>query len=106
MSYPDSEDDIEVSRQERLGDLRASGRGGEAGLQDAIRIAAHLMKSVDDGLAGNPAVVSDPDLYRLAYRAFESLYELHRAMGGAHAPASGQAEGASSPAARPPKSRR
>ncbi|MET0744915.1 MAG: hypothetical protein ABWY78_16205 [Microvirga sp.] len=85
MPYPDTDDEIELSRQERLRDLGGSVRAARPGaqvLQEAIRTASALMKSLDDGLAGNPAVVTDPDLYRLAYRAFENLYELHRAMGG------------------------
>ena len=90
MPYPDSDDEIELSRQERLRDLGGSvkvARPGAHVLQEAIRTASTLMKSLDDGLAGNPAIVTDPDLYRLAYRAFENLYELHRAMGGAQPPA-------------------
>ncbi|MBM6596770.1 hypothetical protein [Microvirga pudoricolor] len=98
MPYPDSEDDIELSRQERLSDLRASGqapRVREADRGEAIRVAAALMKAVDDGLAGNAAIVTDAELYPLAYRAFENLFELHRALGGRHSDAGpGETEGA------------
>ena len=38
------------------------------------------MEFRDDHLAGNAVIVSNPELYRLAYRAFENLFELHRAM--------------------------
>jgi hypothetical protein len=90
MPYPDSDEEIEISRQERLRELRESARlGGTAprGINEAVNTAAALMKSVDDGLAGHPVVAANPDLYRLAYRAFENLFELHRAMGGEHPPA-------------------
>jgi hypothetical protein len=110
MPYPDSDDEIELSRQERLRDLGGAARSGRPGaqvLQEAIRTASALMKSLDDGLAGNPAVVTDAELYRLAYKAFENLYELHRTMGGVQPPAGpGKGEEPGVRAAKPrPRSR-
>lgn len=38
------------------------------------------MKAIDDNLAGHPHITADPELYHLAYRAFEALFTLHRAL--------------------------
>jgi hypothetical protein len=83
LPYPDPDEEIEASRHERLNELRTVSRGSQPKrieLEEAIRNASVLMKAVDDHLAGNPVIVSNPELYRLAYRAFENLFELHRAM--------------------------
>ena len=69
---------VEETRLERLRGLQHSIKPDT--LPDAPHAAAVLMKAVDDNLAGHPDITADPELYHLAYRAFEALFTLHRAL--------------------------
>jgi hypothetical protein len=69
---------VEETRLDRLKGLQQAIR--PANLPDAPHAAAVLMKAVDDNLAGHPDITADPELYHLAYRAFEALFTLHRAL--------------------------
>jgi hypothetical protein len=80
MSCMDQKAEIEVSRRERLKELKGSPRTA-ADFAKALRIASAVMKVVDDHLAGDPAITSDPELYRWVYGAFENLFELNQALG-------------------------
>jgi hypothetical protein len=86
MSIPESYQESEASRRERLRELRRS-PAPQAGLPDPVHTALVLMKAVDDKLASHPDVAADPDLYHLAFKAFEALFELHNALGGQIPPA-------------------
>ena len=79
MFQPDPDEIIEATRLDRLRGLRHT---APRALPDMAHSALVLMKAIDDHLAGSPAIAADPDLYRLSYRAFESLYALHQAGGG------------------------
>ena len=71
-----TEEEIELSRIERLaqiGDRTLS-------VDDALGKAAALLKLIDDHLAGHPVITSEPELYRLTFRAFENLFELQQAL--------------------------
>lgn len=71
-----TEEEIEVSRIERLAQIKDRTLGSA----DALGKATALLKLIDDHLAGHSVVTSDPELYRLTFRAFESLFELHQAL--------------------------
>lgn len=78
MLQPDPAQLVEETRLERLRGLQQSTSSEQ--LPDASHAAAVLMKAVDDNLAGHPHITADPELYHLAYRAFEALFTLHRAL--------------------------
>jgi len=85
MAYPNTDEAIEASRHERLKELRASRRvigPDDHDREQPAQAALSLMQAIDDQLAGHPAIVSDPELYRLAYRAFANLFQLHRVLAG------------------------
>jgi hypothetical protein len=75
---PDSAQMIEESRLDRLRELPQSISLEK--LPEASHAAGVLMKAVDDNLAGHPQITADPELYHLAYRAFEALFTLHYAL--------------------------
>jgi hypothetical protein len=75
---PDPTQIIEESRLDRLRELPQSKNLEQ--LPEASHAAAVLMKAVDDNLAGHPHITADPELYQLAYRAFEALFTLHHAL--------------------------
>ena len=77
MLQPDPDQIIEATRLERIRGLRQL---STQALPDAAHSASILMKAVDDQLAGHPDVTADPELYRLAYRAFEALFTLQQAL--------------------------
>ncbi len=79
MLQSDSDEVIEATRLDRLRGLR---QAAPQALPETAHSALVLMKAVDDHLAGAPVIAADPELYRLTYRAFESLYALHQALGG------------------------
>ncbi|WP_445503385.1 hypothetical protein [Microvirga sp. G4-2] len=78
MLQPDPAHIIEETRLDRLRGLHQSIRVEQ--LPDASHAAAVLMKAIDDNLAGHPHITADPELYHLAYRAFEALFTLHHAL--------------------------
>lgn len=78
MVQPDPDDVIETTRRDRIRTMRQAARPA---LPEPRHSVSVLMKAVDDHLAGHPAIAADPDLYRLAYRAFENLFTLHQALG-------------------------
>jgi hypothetical protein len=80
MSCMDEKAEIEVSRRERLKELKGSPEAA-ADLAKALRTASAVMKAVDDHLAGDLTITSDPELYRWVYGAFENLFELNQALG-------------------------
>lgn len=75
---PDPAQIVEETRLDRLRGLRQPTRVEQ--LPDASHAAAVLMKAIDDNLAGHPHIAADPELYHLAYRAFEALFTLHCAL--------------------------
>lgn len=75
---PDPTQIIEETRRDRLRGLQRSTKGEQ--FLDATHAAAVLMKAVDDNLAGHPHITANPELYHLAYRAFEALFTLHCAL--------------------------
>jgi len=75
---PDPTQIIEGTRLERLRGLQRSTKVEQ--FPDAIHAATVLMKAVDDNLAGHPHITANPELYHLAYRAFEALFTLHCAL--------------------------
>ena len=79
MLQPDSDDVIEATRLDRLRGLR---RTEPQAFPETAHSALVLMKAIDDHLAGHPVIAADPSLYRLAYRAFESLFVLHQELAG------------------------
>ncbi len=78
MLQPDSDEVIEATRLDRVKCLR---QVPPRGLSETACTALTLMKAIDDQLAGTPFIATDPELYRMTYRAFESLYALHEALG-------------------------
>lgn len=78
MLQPDPVQIIEESRLDRLRELPRPKSLDQ--LPEAPHAAAVLMKAVDDNLAGHPHITADPELYHLAYRAFEALFTLHHAL--------------------------
>ena len=78
MLQPDPAQIIEETRLDRLRGLQRS--PGMTQLPNASHAAAVLMKAVDDNLAGHPQITTDPELYHLAYRAFEALFALHHVL--------------------------
>ena len=78
MLQPDSAHIIEQTRLDRLRGLPQSVR--LENLPEVSHATSVLMKAVDDNLAGHPHITADPELYHLAYRAFEALFTLHYAL--------------------------
>ncbi|WP_091135884.1 hypothetical protein [Microvirga guangxiensis] len=78
MLQSDPDQLIEETRLDRLRGIQQSKNIGQ--YPDASHAASVLMKAVDDQLAGHPDITADPVLYHLAYRAFEALFTLHRAL--------------------------
>lgn len=74
-----TEEEIEASRIERIAHIKDRMLGSS----DALGKTTALLKLVDDHLAGHPVIAADPELYRLTFRAFENLFELHLALKGA-----------------------
>ena len=78
MLQPDSAHIIEQTRLDRL---RGNSQSKDLrNLPEASHATSVLMKAVDDNLAGHPSVTANPELYHLAYRAFEALFTLHYAL--------------------------
>jgi hypothetical protein len=48
---------------------------------EALHMTAFLQNSFDTEVMHHPTVLRDPELYRLAFRAFERMYEVYQAIG-------------------------
>jgi hypothetical protein len=84
-----TEEDLE---QQRLGDIAALGDDidvtqfvpGTFGCHEAMHTASIMMDMAHDQLLQHPAVLNDPEFYRLANNAFEALFEVYQAIGTKH----------------------
>ncbi len=54
---------------------------GTVGCHEAMHLASVVMDTVDRHLCDHPAVLSNPDWYRLADEAQTALFNLYQAMG-------------------------
>ena len=54
---------------------------GSMGFHEALHTASLLLDSVDRHLADHPAVLARSELYRLAHRAQEALFNLYQQLG-------------------------
>lgn len=84
-------EEIEETRLDRLAEaaegfdrpieqLTADFAPGTVGCHEATHLASVLMDTVDRHLCDHPAVLSNPDWYRLADEAQTALYNLYQAM--------------------------
>jgi hypothetical protein len=87
-----TDDEIETFRIDRLAtnaqeremsvaQLTAHFAPGSFGYHEALHTTSVLMDSVDRHIAEHPAVLADRELYRLATRAQEALFNLYQLMG-------------------------
>jgi hypothetical protein len=85
-------DEIEATRLDRLAAVAASHdktaeqlaadfAPGTVGCHEAMHLASVFMDTVDRPLCDHPAVLSNPDWYRLADEAQTALFNLYQAMG-------------------------
>jgi len=90
-----SAEDIEQDRIERLAagaedrestpeELMADFAPGTFGCHEALHTASIVMNLVDERLCEHPAILANPDWYRLASQAHTALYNLYQAIGARH----------------------
>lgn len=90
-----SPEDIEQDRIERLAagaedrestpeELIADFAPGTFGCHEALHTASIVMNLVDERLCEHPAILANPDWYRLASQAHTALYNLYQAIGARH----------------------
>jgi hypothetical protein len=84
---PETDAEIEQSRQEALADLDkdmlANFAPGSMGCHEALHTAWIMVDTFDRHLLTHPAVVLNPDWYRRASRAHTELFELYQDIGAA-----------------------
>ena len=76
----DAADDREVT----IDELRDQFSPGSFGCHEALQMASVFMDSVGRHLCEHPAVLANPDWYRLASEAQTALFDLYQAIGDAH----------------------
>ena len=103
MPPPDADEEVEAWRIERLAARRAAlgeddGDGppiesvpthdevgpGTFDCHEALHTASLAMDFVDRHLLDHDAILTNPEWFRLAHRAFEQLFDLYQAIGAAH----------------------
>ncbi|KQV34449.1 MULTISPECIES: hypothetical protein [unclassified Rhizobium] len=57
---------------------------GTFGCHEAMHVASMMSDLVDDRLCRHPAVLRDPDFFRVALEAQEALWTLYQAIGTKH----------------------
>lgn len=79
------------SEQQRLADLAEIGdidlsqyAPGTFGCHEAMHTTSLMLDMTDDHLLQHPAIVADPDFYRLAGEVHEALFALYQAIGEKH----------------------
>ena len=87
--------DLEQERRERikavidrrdysLAEMTEKFTPGTHGCHEALHVASMLGDFVDEQLCNHPAVLLNPEWYRLASTAQDVLFELYQAIGNAH----------------------
>lgn len=89
ISYTPEE--TEEARQEDLEQLRSehdfyAGHHlpGSFSYHEALHTASLVMVQMDEPLLGHPAVVLDPEAYRLAHEAHTAIFNLYQYLGAKH----------------------
>ncbi|MGM4982353.1 MULTISPECIES: hypothetical protein [Rhizobium] len=79
------------SEQQRLADLAEIGdidlsqyAPGTFGCHEAMHTTSLMLDMTDDHLLQHPAIVADPEFYRLAGEVHEALFALYQAIGEKH----------------------
>ncbi|MDK1489401.1 hypothetical protein QN219_04935 [Sinorhizobium sp. 7-81] len=67
-----------------LVEMREKFAPGTHGCHEALHVASMLGDFVDERLCNHPAVLLNPEWYRLASAAQDALFELYQAIGSAH----------------------
>lgn len=77
--------------QQRLADLTEIGdvdlqqfAPGTFGCHEAMHTTSLMLDMTDDHLLGHPAILADPEFYRLAGNVHEALFALYQAIGEKH----------------------
>lgn len=73
-------DDRESTPEELIADFAP----GTFGCHEALHTASIVMNLVDERLCEHPAILANPDWYRLASEAHTALYNLYQAIGARH----------------------
>lgn len=87
-----TDDEVEEFRLERLAErarehneaaesLAERFKPGSMGFHEALHTTSVMLDSVDRHIADHPAVLARPELYRLAHRAQEALFNLYQELG-------------------------
>lgn len=76
----DSADDREIT----IDELRAQFSPGSFGCHEALQMALVNLDSVDRRICAHPAVLANPDRYRLASEDQTALFNLYQAIGNVH----------------------
>ena len=79
------------SERQRLADLAEIGdidlsqyTPGTFGCHEAMHTASIMLDMTDDQLLQHPAILADPNFYRLAGEVHEALFALYQAIGEKH----------------------
>lgn len=80
--------EIEEERLEALKEYEpehlAAIEPGSFGMHEALHTTSVVMEIVASHVMESPAIVKDPELYRLAHQAHENLFNLYQAIGNEH----------------------
>lgn len=84
-----SDGETEALRQEYLAELEGDFEAdqfkpGSFGCHEALHMAAFLEEAVDRQLLAHPAVLANPEWFKLAATAERALADLYQAIGAAH----------------------
>ncbi|PLX36260.1 MAG: hypothetical protein C0606_16325 [Hyphomicrobiales bacterium] len=92
-----SDEEIEAFRLEEIAlieaDEKDDGFGGPRwedfqpgsyGAHEVLHLASVFRTMVEEHLLNHKTIISDPDFYRFAHRAMDSLFDLYQAIGAKH----------------------
>lgn len=80
----DSLADIAEERETSVDELVGYNRPGSFGCHEVLQMASVFSDSVDRHLCEHPAILADPNWYRLAHEAQLALWNLYQAIGEKH----------------------
>jgi hypothetical protein len=90
MMSDDNDAEIERQRLEELADLDEHAQSsdgflaGGMGCHEALHAASMLVDDVGNHLISHPAIVRNPEWFKLAWEAHEKLYRLYQSIGAKH----------------------
>ncbi len=89
--------DLAQEREQDVAELIASVAPGTFACHEAMHMTSVVMDNIDQHIADHPAIAANPEWFRLATRASETLFRLYEEIASLHLALAGDGDGGTRP---------